>query len=159
MKRNFSKIFIIIMINLMVFYIEIFISKNIYAKEYKIYFDTKPKLVNKKVYVKGYEIGVVKKDYLTFEGNVIVEIEIYDEYDKLMQHDVAFYVDNGKLILYDFGPINRNIEDFGNKKIFLGFHNKISFYLYYLKKSFKKRFYKNKKNEKEIFYKKNLVLI
>jgi len=107
----------------------------LHAKVYKVFFDAKPQLSSKKVYFKGYEVGSVERDYLTPDGDVIVEVNIYDDYDKLMQHNVVFYVKDGKLVLYDFGPMSSSQFNQSNRKL-LGFHSEAKFYMYYLRRKF-----------------------
>ena len=122
-------------ISLLVCLMQFLIPLILHAKVYKVFFDTKPQLSTKKVYFKGYEIGSVERDYLTPDGNVIVEVNILDEYDKLMNHNVVFYVKDGKLVLYDFGTKSKTQFNQSNRKL-LGFHSEAKFYMYYLKRKF-----------------------
>jgi hypothetical protein len=106
-----------------------------YGAEYKVNFDRRPEISKRYVYSKGFEIGVVRNIYLTPNNEVIVEIEVYSDYDKIFRNRVVLYVENGRLMVSDLGE-----TAFADSQRIPGFHNKTCYYLWLVKNKVKEFF-------------------
>jgi len=106
-----------------------------FTSSYKVVFDEKPDIRDKKVYFKGMPIGEVGEFNLSEEGYVTLEVEIEGKYRKLIKNTGVFYVEEGKL---NYVLIDDKGETVKPGTELLGFENKGKYLLFKAKVKFGK---------------------
>ncbi len=116
-------------------YIILSFSFAFFNVNYKVLFEEKPDIKDKKVYFKGMPIGKVEDIYLSERGFVVVEVSIESKYRKFIKDTGVFYVEEGKLNYTLIEEKGHNIEP-GSE--LLGFETKGKYLLFKAKSKFGK---------------------
>ncbi len=119
----------------MLFYMLISLSFALSGSSYKVLFEEKPNISDKKVYFKGMPIGDIGEIYLSERGFVTVEVSIETKYRKFIKDTGVFYVEEGKLKYTLIDEKGHRIEP-GSE--LLGFETKGKYLLFRAKSKFGK---------------------